>query len=365
MRAMKVSLAWVCTCILFAVPLTAQEQDKAGRGERQRQLIRQFDKDNDGQLDEQERQAVREHLKNRRASQASQASQPSTAAANPPKIPPGVKRIADIEYARVDGHPLLLDIYVPEKIPRPWPVIVWIHGGAWVSGNKDGCSIVSFSAEGYAIVSINYRLTGTAQFPAQINDCKAAVRWIRANAAKYGFDPDRVGAAGGSAGGHLVALLGTSGDVKELEGDVGGNLEYSSRVKAVCDFCGPTDFTTADYVRDTSKGESETLRKALVKLLGGPWAEKREAANMASPVYHISKDDPPFLIVHGDADNVIAVKHSRRLYDKLKEAGLDAALHIVKDGGHGVGQYPGVLEKTLAFFDKHLKKKPVDSRTSE
>ncbi len=361
MRTMKLSFALVCTCVLTASPLTAQEQGKSDRQARQKQLIGQFDKDNDGKLNEQERQALLEHLKTRRTSQT---SRPATSVADLLKIPPGVKLLADVEYARADGHPLLLDIYLPEEESRPLPVIIWVHGGAWVAGSKAPCSLASFSAKGYAIVSISYRLTGTAQFPAQIHDCKAAVRWVRANAARYGFDPDRVGAAGGSAGGHLVALLGTSGDVKELEGEVGGNLEYSSRVKAVCDFCGPTDFTTADYVRDATKNETETLQNALVKLLGGPWAEKREAANLASPVYHISKDDPPFLIVHGDADKVIAVKHSQRLYDKLKEAGLDATLHIVKDGGHGVGQYPGVLEKTLAFFDKHLKK-PAASRAGE
>jgi acetyl esterase/lipase len=350
-------LAAIGVLAFLALSLPAAEQTATEREKRRRELISQFDRDNDGTLNQEERRALLEHLQRRRNSQSQPASQPTTAAvAELLKIPPGVKLIKDVEYARVDDRPLLLDVHLPEKAPSPLPVIVWVHGGAWVSGSKEPCQIVSFSGKGYAIVGMDYRLTSQAQFPVQINDCKAVVRWVRANAAKYGFDPDRIGAAGGSAGGHLVALLGTSGDVKELEGDVGGNLTYSSRVKAVADFCGPTDFTREDSVRDASKNEPAILEVALTRLLGGPWKEKREAANTASPVYHISKDDPPFLIVHGDADNIIPVKHSQILHDKLKEAGLDVTLHIVKGGGHGVGAYPGVLDKTLAFFDRQLKK---------
>jgi len=355
MRTIRILTAVLCTHVLFASSFGAEEQKASDRkAQRQQQLLRQFDKDGNGKLDEQEKKALQEYLKSRKGKQS---SQPSTSMPALLEIPPGVKQIANIEYARIKDEPLLLDIYLPEKVRRPMPVIVWIHGGAWAAGSKDPCQIVSFSGKGYAIVSMNYRLTGVAQFPAQINDCKAVVRWVRAHAAEYGFDPDHVGVAGGSAGGHLVALLGTSGDAKELEGDVGGNLKYSSRVRAVCDFCGPTDFTREDYVRDAGRKKPAILEAALIKLLGGPWEEKREAANMASPVYFISKDDPPFLIVHGDADRVIPVKHSQMLYDKLKEAGVEVTLHIVKDGGHGVAGYPDVLDKAAEFFDKHLKKK--------
>ena len=362
MRTISILTAILCTCAWFTSVSRAEEQAASDRkAQRQQQLLRRFDKDGNGKLDEQEEKALAEQLKLRRSNQASQSrptSQPSTAVAELLRIPPDVQVIRDFEYARVNHQPLLLDIYLPEKGPRPLPVILWIHGGAWIAGSKEPCQIVSFSGKGYAIVSMNYRLTGEARFPAQINDCKAVVRWVRANAAKYGFDPDRIGAAGGSAGGHLVALLGTSGDVKELEGDVGGNLAYSSRVRAVCDLCGPTDFTREDYVRDPEKNEPEILQKALSQLLGGPWKENRQAANMASPVYHISKDDPPFLIVHGDADRVIPVKHSQRLYDQLKAAGIDATLNVAKGGGHGVGAYPGVLDQAAAFFDKQLKGSP-------
>ncbi|MBI4578755.1 MAG: alpha/beta hydrolase [Planctomycetes bacterium] len=353
MRAIKALAVVGWTCLFLAPALAAEEPKAAGRRADREQLLRQFDKDNDGRLDDQEKKALREH---RRSSQTAPANQPTASMPALLAVPPGVKKVADVEYARINDQPLLLDIYLPETEPRPLPVIVWIHGGAWAAGDKSPCQIVSFSGKGYAIVSMNYRLTGVAQFPAQINDCKAVVRWVRAHAAEYGFDPDRVGAAGGSAGGHLVALLGTSGDIKELEGDVGGNLKHSSRVQAVCDFCGPTDFTREDHVREPGRKQPAILETALARLLGGPWEEKREAANMASPVYFITKDDPPFLIVHGDADRTIPLKHSQILYDKLKAAGLEATLHVIKDGGHGVGAYPGVLDMAAAFFDKHLKK---------
>jgi acetyl esterase/lipase len=349
MRALKTTTVLACAVLSFVLSLWAEEQPAERKTRQQQRWLHQFDKDKNGKLDDQEKQTLREHQKAKQGG----ASQPAQI-----EIPPGVKRIADVEYARVNDHPLLLDIYLPEKPNELLPVIVWVHGGAWVSGNKTLCPIASFAAKGYAVLSINYRLTTTAQFPAQINDCKAAVRWVRAHAAEYGFDPAHVGAAGGSAGGHLVALLGTSGEVKELEGDVGGNLKYNSRVQAVCDFCGPTDFTREDYVKATPPTTRPAiLEQALTKLLGGPWEQKREAARLASPVHFISKDDPPFLIVHGDADDVIPVKHSRILHDKLKAASLDSTLLVVKNAGHGVAASPGVLDQTAAFFDHHLRKK--------
>ena len=129
----------------------------------------------------------------------------------------------------MNNKPLLLDLYLSTKAKIRQPVIVWIHGGGWSKGSKNGCPAIPLSAEGYNVVSINYRLTDEASFPAQIDDCKGAIRWVRANANKYGFDPDRIGVWGSSAGGHLVALLGTSGGVKEVEGDVGDNETFSSR----------------------------------------------------------------------------------------------------------------------------------------
>ena len=150
-------------------------------------------------------------------------------------------QIKNIQYAEVDGKPLLLDLYLPEKVEGS-PLVVWIHGGGWKGGTKEKCFVTWLSNFGYTVASINYRLVDVAKWPAQIHDCKGAVRWLRSNAHTYGYSPDCVIAAGASAGGHLAALLGTTGGHKELEGDVGGNQEQSSRVQAVVDYYGATDF---------------------------------------------------------------------------------------------------------------------------
>jgi acetyl esterase/lipase len=265
-------------------------------------------------------------------------------------LPADTKVLPDIEYARVGRTSLKLDLYLPPKGDRPVPVIVWIHGGAWQAGDKKPCQFARATSLGYAVASINYRLTDEAVFPAQIHDCKAAIRWIRANAKKYGFDPDHIGVAGGSAGGHLVALLGTTGDMKELEGDVGGNLRYSSKVQAVADFCGPTAFTGEITLPQEHKRE----HPALVKLFGGPLREHADLARLASPAAHASKDDPPFLIVHGDQDNTVPVNQAHFFDEKLTAAGVEHKLFIVKGGGHGVLN-PETIRMALALFDKHLK----------
>lgn len=325
----------------------------ATQPQRGQRLLQQFDKDGDGQLSQAEREEARRRWQeNRRTSGEGQQQQarPNRRAA---ALPEGAKGIRDVEYARVDGKPLRLDIYLPpddEKLGR-LPVVVWIHGGGWQSGSKDNCPVVPLCGEGYAVVSVNYRLTDVAAFPAQIHDCKGAIRWIRANAAKHGFDPKGIAVAGSSAGGHLVALLGTGGEVKELEGDVGGNLDQSSRVQAVCDFCGPAAFFEEGSMGKDPQG---TGPKAVVKLLGGPLSENQEKARLASPVVHVSKDDPPFLIVHGDKDPLVPLDQSRRLAAALEKAGVPVKLHVVEGGGHGV-LLPETLRTAKQFIDKQLK----------
>src|SRR5713101_8014594 len=157
------------------------------------------------------------------------------------RLPDGVKALRDLEYVKGGHERQKLDLYLPEKSDGPLPLIVWIHGGGWIGGNKENPPGLEFLNRGYALASINYRLSQHAKFPAQIEDCKAALRWLRANAKTYNLDPDRIGVWGESAGGHLVALLGTTGDVKELEGEE-GNPQQSSEVQAVVDWFGPTDF---------------------------------------------------------------------------------------------------------------------------
>jgi len=190
---------------------------------------------------------------------------------------------------------------------------VWIHGGGWSAGGKEDCPAVSFVTKGYAVASINYRFSQHALFPAQIEDCKAAIRWLRANAKRYNLDAGHVGVWGASAGGHLVALLGTTGGVKKLEG-TGGNLDQSSRVQCVVDWFGPTDFAKMGGWQD--KPDSP-----MALLIGGPVRDRQELATKANPITYISKDSAPFLIMHGEKDNLVPMSQSELLDGALRKAG--------------------------------------------
>jgi acetyl esterase/lipase len=217
---------------------------------------------------------------------------------------------------------------------------------------------------GYAVLDVGYRLSGEAIFPAQVEDCKAAVRWVRANAAKYQLNPNRIGAWGSSAGGHLVAFLGTSGDVKEFDTEANG--QYSSRVQAVCDWFGPTDFLQMDeHSLEGSRLIHDAPKSPESLLVGGPIQEEpyRSLANKANPITYVTKDDPPFLIMHGDKDMLVPHHQSELLYDALKKVGVEAELRIVKGAGHGLRdgeESPSKLVEIVAeFFDKHLKQPKV------
>ncbi len=258
------------------------------------------------------------------------------------RLPAGVKAIRNLEYAKVDRQSLKLDLYLPAKSKAAPPLLVWIHGGGWVKGSKSGVnlSMLRLSADGYAVASIDYRLTGLQSHPKQIHDCKGAIRWLRAKAGKYGYDATRIGAGGGSAGGHLVLLLGTSGGVKELEGNVGGNLDQSSKVQAMLDLYGPSDFAL--------------FAKGKARFAGNKAAELIKSA---SPVTYISKDDPPLLIFQGDKDPLVPAAQSERMHKLYKKAGLKSQLHIIKGAGHGGPRFVDKTRSALvkAFFDKHIK----------
>ena len=184
----------------------------------------------------------------------------------------------NLMYAQAGPHALRLDLYIPNDVPGPYPLIVWVHGGAFRMGDKANPIARPLVAYGYAIASINYRLSHQAIFPAQIHDCKAAVRWLRAHAAGYDLDGARVGAWGDSAGGHLVAMLGAAGDVPELEGDL-GNLEHSSRVQAVCDWYGPSDFLRMNDVPGTMDHDASDSPES--QLVGAPNLEPFESRSLA------------------------------------------------------------------------------------
>ena len=260
----------------------------------------------------------------------------------------------DLVYEQVGGRTLRLDIYSPKTITGPLPVVLWIHGGHWARGTKEQRQPFDLMAHGYAVVSIEYRLSGEAPFPAQIEDCKAAVRWLRANAATYHLDPDHIGAWGHSAGGYLGALLGTSGGVAALEGN-GGNLNYSSRIQAVCTMSAPADI--ASFYEEVSKGESGPARRAksfIEQYLGGSEDQRMTLAKAASPTTYVSKDDAAFLILHGENDMSIPVSQSQEFAEKLKAAGVEATLEVAEGRGHGVGA-PNFAAEITSFFDKYLK----------
>jgi acetyl esterase/lipase len=268
-----------------------------------------------------------------------------------PRLPEGVKVLRNLDYIPGVHERNKLDLYLPEKANGPLPVIVWIHGGAWQAGSKENPHGLAMVPRGYALASINYRLSQHAVFPAQIQDCKAAIRWLRANAPKYHLDGEHIGVWGASAGGHLVALLGTTGGVKELEG-AGGNLDQSSRVQAVVDWFGPTDFTHL----------GPTLNEAnsvVSRLLGGPASENKAKAAQASPVRHVSKDAAPFLIMHGDKDNLVPISQSEELAEALKKAGVEVTFQTLPGAGHGGSAFTNPENRKLIgdFFNKHLRGK--------
>lgn len=255
----------------------------------------------------------------------------------------GVQVLPNLEYI-LGGHERnRLDLYLPKDAGQPLPVILWVHGGGWVGGDKSGGPALRFAQKGYAVALMNYRFSQHAIFPAQIQDCKAAVRWLRANASKYGLDADHIGAWGSSAGGHLVALLGTTADVKAFEG-TGGNQDQSSRVQAVVDWFGPTDFLTV--------GAKDTR----TRLLGGDPQKNREKAIKASPMTYVSKDAAPFLIMHGDLDATVPISQSETFAEALKRAGVEATCVVVKGGKHGGSLFtnPESMSQIEAFFGKHL-----------
>jgi acetyl esterase/lipase len=268
-------------------------------------------------------------------------------------LPENVTVERDVEYAKAGDYSLKLDIYKPKVWSAPGrPCVVWIHGGGWQGGNKSSGErlLAPLVATGnYVGVSVGYRLTDVASWPAQIHDCKAAIRYIRASKSQLGIDADKIGVWGGSAGGHLVSLLGTSGDVKELEGNL-GTTGVSSRVTCVVDFCGPSDFP---HFQITSGA-----RGPIAKLLGGLPAEKPEAAKEASPITYVSKDDPPFLVVHGTNDATVPYDQAVRFSSALKDGGVNTTLVTMQNGGHGIGGQE-IANRVKAFFDKHLLGKDV------
>jgi len=273
----------------------------------------------------------------------------------PLEISPDVELIRDVQYGSADGMALRLDLARPRSrgAGKLLPAIVYMHGGAWQSGGKeDGVPAICFYVRhGFVSASVGYRLSGVARFPAQIADCKCAVRFLRAHAAEYGIDPERIGAMGVSSGGHLAALLGVTGDGGQFA-DAGGWEGVSSAVAAVCDLFGPTDFPRMP------KKTARDAVGATERLMGGTIEAVPEQYVKSSPVTHVHAGAPPFLIIHGENDPVVPVQQSELLRDALIAAGVDVEFHVVKGAGHGSREVvnPEVRGWILRFFEGRLKK---------
>ncbi len=291
------------------------------------------------------------------------AELPLATAPHPPTATPlAVKSEKNVLYDTIEKEKLYLDIAMP-KAGGPYPCIVLLHGGAWIGGSrkdlsigdkgKDGkigpSMIEEVAARGYVVASVGYRLAPKHPFPAQIQDARAAVRFLRANAKDYGIDRDKFAAAGFSAGGHLALLLGLADKVEGW--DVGANTSESSRVQCVVDFFGPTDLTlyTTEAIQDAY----------LVPVFGKKAKTDKEVYKNASPVTYVSKDAPPVLMFHGTFDVVVPVTHSESLHKKLRDAGATSELITLFAEGHGWNgrALTKSVNTAVNFLDAHLKGK--------
>ncbi|MFP6765073.1 MAG: alpha/beta hydrolase fold domain-containing protein, partial [Planctomycetaceae bacterium] len=253
-------------------------------------------------------------------------------------LPDSIVSHVDIAYCNTEHPRQKLDLYLPKnwKSDRLLPIIVYIHGGGWRSGNKASGArrVLPYVASGkFAGVSIGYRLSSDATWPAQIHDCKAALRWLKGNAQKFHLNPDRIGIAGSSAGGHLVAMLGTTGAVESLEGSLGEHRNQDSRVACVVDEFGPTSFLTMDDFPGRMEHNSPTSPESL--LIGGPIQEHQDKCRRAGPLMYVSQDDPPFLIIHGTQDPLVPFNQSVIFAEKLKAGGVPYILQEMTGGEHG------------------------------
>lgn len=261
----------------------------------------------------------------------------------------------DLAYVR-NGHPRqVLDLYLPPQGEKR-PLIIWIHGGAFRMGSKEGNEHdqlpTAYLAQGYALASLNYRLSQHAIFPAQIEDCKAAVRWLRGHAADFSLDPDRFAAWGPSAGGYLATMLGLTGQVAGFE--VGEYLDLSSRVQCVVDFFGPTDFLQMDAHRLPEGMVHDTPDSPESELIGGPIQEHAEKVTRANPITYVTRAAPPFLIIHGDCDPLVPYHQSTLLVAALEAAGVPVTFYTVVGGGHGHFTDPQIAPLVARFLAAHL-----------
>lgn len=273
-------------------------------------------------------------------------------------VPAGVEFEKNIEYSNPDDQHLQLNMARPKDGAGPFPAVICIHGGGFRAGTRESFNglCLQLAERGYVALTVSYRLAPKYQFPAAVYDVKAAVRWMRANAEKYQIDPDRIGTTGGSAGGHLAQFLGVTSGVSKFEGD-GGNAEYSSSVKCVVNFYGPSDFTK-------SYDASVDAKDVLPLFLGGNLEQERHRHIESSPLYWVTPEAAPTLFVHGTKDAYVAHEQAEWIVERMKAADVEATLMTIEDGDHGFRtSSPDVKEKIenarFEFFEKHLKIAPL------
>ncbi len=257
-----------------------------------------------------------------------------------------------IVYGKGGDVDLELDLAYPDEGPGPFPAVVCIHGGGWRGGNRQTLNPLTdrLAKNRFVAVTISYRFAPKHRFPAQVEDAKAAVRWLRANADKYKIDRDQIGAIGFSAGGHLACMLGAADESAGLEGK-GGNPKESTRIQAVVSFFGPTDFVEKTWTDDV-----ENI--FLIPFLGGPYKEKKDLYRKCSPIVYCKKGAPPFLFFHGTKDFLVGIEHSEKMVKRLKEVGASAELVTMVNDGHGWGgeKLNKTLDQSVQFFKARLKK---------
>ncbi|EDM27713.1 probable lipase/esterase [Lentisphaera araneosa HTCC2155] len=253
------------------------------------------------------------------------------------------KDLKDITFAITVEKKLEMDIYFPKGKQENRPMLMWIHGGGWKGGSKKDCKLQWLTEYGYVVASVSYRFSQEAKFPAQIHDCKAALRFLKANAVKYGLDKKRFAVGGSSAGGQLAALMATSSGDDFLDGELGDYSEENTQVSAVIDFYGASDF----LLREKNQPEKVNKKGGVVyELLGGNIQDKKDLAKKASAAYQVDHKDSPILIIHGSKDRVVLPGQSKRLHEVYQSKGLNSQLHILEGASHG----------GKAFGDEEVKK---------
>jgi acetyl esterase/lipase len=246
------------------------------------------------------------------------------------------RKMADIPFAVANGQQLRLDLYLPNGVNRP-PLIVYVHGGAWRADSKQSMPLAGLVSHGFAVASVDYRLSPVAQFPAQIHDIKAAIRFLRAKQSDYGYDARAITISGSSAGGHLAGLVGVTNGNKQLEGELGDYREQSSDVQAIVDYYGASNFLTI-LNQSTPHGIGVRV-PALQLLLGAQPEDTPELAKLASPLFHVDRSDPPLLLLHGDQDPQMPINQSHELYGAYKAQGLPVRFEVLHGAGHGGGRF--------------------------